>query len=127
MQTHWRRSEYLNHTVKPLVRIRVRLGGSIRPPKLWLVLAVRSIGIFVAWPFSDLLSFEMTPDLMSRSPVCGTSLNVMGFSYANFNKRHVSDPPGGAGRDLVAMHWVCASSKRPRHTSKDLLRRITHG
>ncbi|KAB5533377.1 hypothetical protein GE09DRAFT_1250627 [Coniochaeta sp. 2T2.1] len=59
-------------TAKRLVRLRTSPGGSTWPSKLWFVLALPSMAIFVAWPLS-------------------------GFSYANFNERHVDDAISGAG------------------------------
>ncbi|KAB5511706.1 hypothetical protein GE09DRAFT_639329 [Coniochaeta sp. 2T2.1] len=81
-------------TVKRLVRTRMSPGGSTWPSKLWFVLALPSMAIFVAWPLSG-LSFEMASGYVRRS-VSGTFPNVTGFSYANFNERHIDDAISGA-------------------------------
>lgn len=83
-------------TVKRLIRMRMRPGEYTWPSKPWFVLAVPSLTIFVAWPLSG-LSFEMASGFVRRLPATGTSPNVTGFSYANFNERYQDDAVNGAG------------------------------
>ena len=63
------------------------------PGRLWFVLAIPSILIFIAWPLSG-LCLETTQGFLHGERVDGT--NVTGFAYANFNERSGADAYTGA-------------------------------
>ncbi|KAF3049529.1 hypothetical protein E8E11_009958 [Didymella keratinophila] len=64
------------------------------PGKLWFVLAIPSILVFIAWPLSG-LCLETTSGFLHGTKAGGA--NVAGFSYANFNERNSDDAYQGAG------------------------------
>lgn len=63
------------------------------PGRLWFVLAVPSILIFIAWPLSG-LCLETTQGFLHGKRVVGS--NVTGFAYTNFNERLGPDVFTGA-------------------------------
>jgi hypothetical protein len=64
------------------------------PGRLWFVLALPSILIFIAWPLSG-LCLEMTSGYVHGTRASGA--NVTGFVYASFNERSLGDAYIGAG------------------------------
>jgi len=66
---------------------RVRSQQTKLPSRLWFVLALPSLVVFVAWPLSG-LCLEMTSGFLHGKPGQGT--NVTGFIRSNFNAN-----PGG--------------------------------
>jgi hypothetical protein len=82
-------------TARRLFRISKASGHSKLPGRLWWILALPSMVIFAAWPLSG-LSFETTAGWV-HGRRGGAGPTVIGFSYDNFNERHVDDAPAGAG------------------------------
>jgi hypothetical protein len=74
------------------------------PGKLWFVLAIPSILVFIAWPISG-LCLETTEGFVHGTR--GQGANVTGFTYANFNERHSDEALEGAG-----VTWVNALDAR---------------
>jgi hypothetical protein len=64
------------------------------PGRLWFVLAIPSILIFIAWPLSG-LCLETTHGFLHGERLIGA--NVIGFAYTNFNERLGADVYTGAG------------------------------
>jgi hypothetical protein len=90
---------------KLLVQTRKLDGKRYKPPgRLWCVLALPSILIFIAWPLSG-LCLEMTSGYIHGTR--GSGANVTGFTYANFNERHAYDAYSGAG-----VNWKYALDAR---------------
>jgi len=74
--------------IKWVVQIRrVRNQHSKLPSRLWFVLALPSVVVFVAWPLSG-LCFDMTSGFLHGEP--GQGANVTGFVQSTFNAN-----PGG--------------------------------
>ena len=74
--------------IKWVVQIRrVRNQHSKLPSRLWFVLALPSLVVFVAWPLSG-LCLEMTSGFLQGEP--GQGANVIGFVQSTFNAN-----PGG--------------------------------
>ncbi|XPS75938.1 hypothetical protein M3J09_008002 [Ascochyta lentis] len=63
------------------------------PGRLWFVLALPSILVFLAWPISG-LCLETTDGFLHGTR--GAAVPVTGFSYANFNERNRADAYDGA-------------------------------
>lgn len=76
--------------------IQMRRAGAQRshPGRLWFVLALPSILVFVAWPLSG-LCLETTNGFLHGTR--GKGATVTGFSYATFNERNTEDAYQGAG------------------------------
>ncbi|KAF2011601.1 hypothetical protein BU24DRAFT_454114 [Aaosphaeria arxii CBS 175.79] len=80
--------------LKQTVQMRTTNNQSILPSRLWFILALPSVLVFIAWPLSG-LCLEMTEGYVHGTR--GDGANVTGFSYANFNERNTDDAYSAAG------------------------------
>lgn len=81
-------------TMKWVFQTKKGVGQQRYPGKLWLVLAIPSVLVFIAWPLSG-LCLETTAGFLHGARNDGAI--VTGFSYVNFNERNNGDAYEGAG------------------------------
>ncbi|EON97701.1 hypothetical protein UCRPA7_7042 [Phaeoacremonium minimum UCRPA7] len=81
-------------TIKRLVRFHHKGGDTKLPSRLWFILAIPSILVFIAWPLSG-LAFETTSGFIRGTPT-DEGPTMTGFSYSNFNERAGGDVLNGA-------------------------------